>query len=154
MDEPLHWINSYPVHSNPPELDPERTSSGNVSSPSPVTSLEPSVPLRPVPETGSPASNATNLVYLPASQGHPTPEIPKGNLWHIPICSDSTAHLRHSCVYIMSNQSEDDRKTFKRLQLAYSECKRRVRHRLFYRLDGIHRAQVSTFLVDKADRIS
>jgi hypothetical protein len=151
VDEPLHWINSYP---NPPEMDPESTSSVNVSSTSQATSLGPSVALTPIPETGSPASNAAKLVYLPASHGDPTPGIAQGNLWHVPICSEGSAHLRHSCVYIMSNQCEDDRRVFKSLQLAYSQCKRRVRHRFFHRLDRIHRAQVSEFLVDKADLIS
>jgi len=75
-------------------------------------------------------------------QSPSSPEDPAiRRLHYIPVCSDGSKYLTHSKVIIMSNQCEDDRKTFERLQAAYKGCHGRF-FDCFYKINGIYRATV------------
>jgi hypothetical protein len=117
-------------------VDASQISQGEMSQPSSQSTTS-------VLEFNSPDS--TILSSSPACYGSPTPDYIRRTRWYIPICSDGALGLRHTYVYVLSNQSEDDGKTFERLQLAYSQCRCQLYERFFYKLDTIHRAQVTYF---------
>jgi hypothetical protein len=79
--------------------------------------------------------------YSRAPSPPPTPNSLKRGRFYVPVCLDQSDHLCHSEVIISSNQSEDDNKTFARLQGVYRKSTGWVRT-LFYGVAKIHRAKV------------